>query len=257
MFFFSSCINSLSYSYNTLGIVLKLNFLSKLLRWVVVLFFGTSILAVITLRFIPVYFTPLMFIRCAQQVSDGKELKLRHHWVPIERMAPSMPVAVIASEDGRFMSHHGFDFKAIEHAAKRNLSHKNKRKVGASTISQQTAKNVFLWPGRSWTRKGFEVYFTALIELFWGKERIMEVYLNSIEMGEGIYGVDAVAENHFGCDAGSLSRAQCALIAATLPNPRKFNSADPSSYMRERQHKIMREMRYVPAFKRAGDDLNR
>ena len=182
-------------------------------------FFASTILSVIAYRFVPVYFTPLMFIRCAQQVKSGESMKLRHHWVPLERMSPSLPVAVMASEDQRFLEHHGFDFKAIEHAARRNMEHPEKRKLGASTISQQTAKNVFLWPGRSWVRKGFEAYFTALIELFWSKQRIMEVYLNSIEMGDGIYGADALAEWHFHCQASDLSRSQCALIAATLPNP--------------------------------------
>jgi monofunctional biosynthetic peptidoglycan transglycosylase len=178
-------------------------------------------------------------------MAEGKKLKLDHHWVPISKISPSMPVAVIASEDANFMNHHGFDYKAIVNAAERNRKHPEKRKLGASTISQQTAKNVFLWPGRSWIRKGFEAYFTVLIELFWSKERIMEVYLNSIEMGDGIYGVDAVAEANFQTDAKNLSRAQCALIAATLPNPRKFSSKNPSAYMRKRQSKILHEMKFV------------
>ena len=189
-----------------------------------------------------------MVIRCCQQVSEGKDLKLSHDWVPLEEISPSLPVAVIASEDARFMEHHGFDYKAIEHAAKRNREHPEKQKLGASTISQQTAKNVFLWPGRSWVRKGFEVYFTTLIELLWSKQRIMEVYLNSIEMGEGIYGAQAVAEEHFGKDAKDLSRAQCALIAATLPNPRRFSSKSPSSYMLKRQARILKEMQFVKSF---------
>ena len=202
-----------------------------IIRWVLVAFFGSTILAVVALRFIPVYFTPLMFIRCYQQIAEGKELKLAHHWVSMENISPSLPVAVIASEDANFLSHHGFDYKAIEHAVKRNMEHPEKRRLGASTISQQTAKNVFLWPGRSWMRKGLEVYFTGLIELMWSKQRIMEVYLNSIEMGDGIYGAEAVAKEHFHTDALHLSRAQCALVAATLPNPRRFSSKSPSSYM--------------------------
>ena len=213
-----------------------------------VAFFASTILSVVVLRFLPVFVTPLMVIRCCQQFSEGKSLKMSHDWVPLEDISPSLPVAVIASEDARFMEHHGFDYKAIEHAAKRNREHPEKQKLGASTISQQTAKNVFLWPGRSWVRKGFEVYFTTLIELLWSKERIMEVYLNSIEMGEGIYGAQAVAEEHFGKDAKDLSRAQCALIAATLPNPRRFSSKSPSSYMLKRQSRILREMQYVKSF---------
>ena len=151
----------------------------------------------------------------------------------------------MASEDANYLTHHGFDYEAIEKAIERNKKHPEKRKLGASTISQQTAKNVFLWPGRSWVRKGFEVYFTLLIELMWPKERIMEVYLNSIEMGDGIYGAEAVAEAHFNTDAKSLTREQCALIAATLPNPRKFSSKNPSAYMLKRQKRILREMKYV------------
>ena len=127
---------------------------------------------------------------------------------------------------------------------------------GASTISQQTAKNVFLWPGRSWTRKGFEVYFTFLIEMMWSKQRIMEVYLNSIEMGPGIYGVDAVAEYHFNKKAQDLFRGECALIAATLPNPRKFSSLYPSAYMKKRQRQIEHQMKFIPSFPREGEDYD-
>lgn len=219
--------------------------IKKVILWIVVAFFASTILSVAVLRFMPVWFTPLMFIRLAQQVSEGKELTLHHHWVPLEEIAPSLPTAVMASEDARFQEHHGFDYKAIEHAAMRNIKHPEKRKLGASTISQQTAKNVFLWPGRSWVRKGFEVYFTTLIELMWTKQRIMEVYLNSIEMGDGIYGADAVAEHHFNTTADKLTKAQCALIAVSLPNPRRMNSARPSAYMLKRQKRILREMRFV------------
>ena len=208
-------------------------------------FFASTILSVVILRWVPVYFTPLMFIRLAQQKAANQELTLHHHWVPLDEIAPSLPLAVMASEDAHFLEHHGFDFKAIEKAAMRNIKHPDKRKHGASTISQQTAKNVFLWPGRSWVRKGFEVYFTGLIELVWSKERIMEVYLNSIEMGDGIYGADAVAQWHFGTTAKELTKRQCALIAVSLPNPRRFNSARPSGYMLKRQSRILREMRFV------------
>ena len=208
-------------------------------------FFASTILSVVALRFMPVVVTPLMLIRCYEQVKAGEELKLSHDWEPLTNISKDLPIAVMASEDAKFLDHHGFDYEAIEHAAKRNRQHPEKRKLGASTISQQTAKNVFLWPGRSWVRKGFEVYFTALIELMWPKERIMEVYLNSIEMGNGIYGAQAVAEEHFNTDAKDLTKAQCALIAATLPNPRKFSSKNPSAYMLKRQKRILREMKYV------------
>ena len=219
--------------------------LRAIIRWTVVAFLGSTILAVVALRFLPVYFTPLMFIRCYEQMTEGKSLKMKHHWVPLNKISPSLPMAVMASEDAKFLKHHGFDYQAIEHAAERNRKHPEKRKLGASTISQQTAKNVFLWPGRSWIRKGFEVYFTVLIEFFWSKQRIMEVYLNSIEMGDGIYGADAVAEWHFNTRASKLTRQQCALIAASLPNPRRFNSGKPSGYMLKRQKRILHEMKYV------------
>ena len=219
--------------------------IKKTLKWIVVAFFASTILSVVALRFLPVVVTPLMLIRCYEQVKAGEELKLSHDWEPLSNISKDLPIAVMASEDAKFLDHHGFDYQAIEHAAKRNREHPEKRKLGASTISQQTAKNVFLWPGRSWVRKGFEVYFTALIELMWPKERIMEVYLNSIEMGNGIYGAQAVAEEHFNTDAKSLTKVQCALIAATLPNPRKFSSKNPSAYMLKRQKRILREMKYV------------
>ena len=222
-----------------------------------VAFFASTILSVIAYRFVPVWFTPLMFMRCAQQLQSGESLTLHHHWVSLEEMVPELPVAVMASEDQRFLEHHGFDFKAIEHAARRNRKHPEKNKLGASTITQQTAKNVFLWPGRSWVRKGLEAYFTTLIEIFWSKQRIMEVYLNSIEMGDGIYGADAVAEWHFQTSADKLSRRQCALIAATLPNPRRFNSARPSPYVLRRRDKIMHQMKFVPAFPKEGEDVKR
>ena len=196
-----------------------------------------------------------MVIRCFQQAASGESIIWHHHWVSLDNISPHLPVAVMASEDQRFLLHHGFDFDAIQKAAKRNRRG-GKRKLGASTISQQTAKNVFLWPGRSWTRKGFEVYFTALIELMWSKQRIMEVYLNSIEMGNGIYGADAVAEYHFSKTAQDLSRAECALVAATLPNPRKMDSAHPTPYLRKRRSAIEHEMRFIPTFPKEGEDIN-
>lgn len=222
----------------------------NIIKWMVVAFLGSTILSVVALRFVPVWVTPLMLIRVGQQVADGRQVALHHRWVPLEKISPELPVAVMASEDGRFLEHHGFDFKAIENAARQNRKSTAKRKLGASTISQQTAKNVFLWPGRTWVRKGLEAYFTVLIELMWSKERIMEVYLNSIEMGDGIYGAEAVAERHFGCSAAELTRSQCALIAATLPNPRKFSSANPSAYMKKRQKRILHEMKYVKGWEK-------
>ncbi|MBQ0073247.1 MAG: monofunctional biosynthetic peptidoglycan transglycosylase [Prevotella sp.] len=213
------------------------------IRTIIIAFFASTLLAVVVLKVVPVYFTPLMFIRAAQSIGDGHMPKMHHRWVPMEKINVNMPTAVMASEDQRFLVHHGFDFDAIQKAAKHNRTAKTKH--GASTISQQTAKNVFLWPGRSWVRKGLEMYFTVLIECIWGKERIMEVYLNSIEMGDGIYGVDAVAEDHFEKTAQTLSKRNCALIAATLPNPRRFSSKEPSSYMLKRQRFIVGQMKWV------------
>lgn len=226
----------------------------KIIRWGLALFFSSTILAVVVYRFVPVYITPLMVIRCFQQAADGESIKMSHHWVSLGKISPHLPVAVMASEDQRFLVHHGFDFNAIQQAAKHNRSGGTKH--GASTISQQTAKNVFLWPVRSWTRKGFEVYFTALIELLWSKQRIMEVYLNSIEMGNGIYGADAVARHHFGKTAIELSRSECALIAATLPNPRVYDSSNPSAYVRARRGKIENQMRFIPSFPKEGEDYD-
>ena len=220
--------------------------LKKLQCWlqrIVIFFFASTILAVVAYRWIPVYFTPLMFIRCYQQASRGEEVRMRHHWVPLSEMSKYMPVAVMASEDQRFMEHHGFDFDAIDKAIKERQD--GKRQRGGSTISQQTAKNVFLWPEASWVRKGLEAYFTVLIELCWSKQRIMEVYLNSIEMGDGIYGAEAVAQWHFATTAAGLTRQQCALIAATLPNPLRFSSKNPSKYMLRRQTWIMRQMKHI------------
>lgn len=219
--------------------------LQKILQWTVILFFATSILSVVAYRWLPVPLTPLMLIRSVQQMNRGEHVRLRHHWVSLDSMSIYLPVAVMASEDQRFMEHGGFDFKAINQALNERRS--GKRQRGGSTISQQTAKNVFLWPRASWVRKGLEAYFTVLIEFFWSKERIMEVYLNSIEMGDGIYGAEAVAQLHFGRPASELTRPDCALIAATLPNPLKFSSKNPSAYMLKRQTWIMRQMKHINA----------
>ncbi len=199
--------------------------------------FLSSLLAVIAYRFIPVYVTPLMVIRLVEQAKEGKPLKWQHHWVAMDKISQSLPQAVISSEDNRFLEHRGFDLEQIQKA--RKDARRGKKLRGASTISQQTAKNVFLWPGRSYLRKGLEAYFTVLIELVWGKERIMEVYLNSIEMGDGIYGAEAVAQSHFGKKAFQLTDKEAALIAASLPNPIRFNSAKPSPYLLRRQGQIL------------------
>lgn len=212
----------------------------RILIWIrnlLLFLFLSSILTVVAYKYIPVYYTPLMFIRLYEQFQDGKKMKLEHTWVPLDKIAQPLVQAVVASEDNLFLDHNGFDIEQIQKA--RKDAEKGKRLRGASTITQQTAKNVFLWPGRSFIRKGMEAYFSLLIEWIWGKKRIMEVYLNSIEMGDGIYGAEAVAKAHFKKDASELTRAQSALIAASLPNPIKFNSGKPSPYMLKRQAKII------------------
>lgn len=226
----------------------------RIVKIIIISFFTSSILAVIALRWLPVPITPLMVIRCVQHAVKGEPMAIHHKWVPLQEMSPYMPVAVMASEDQNFLHHHGFDFNAIQDAAMQRIE--GVRRRGGSTISQQTAKNVFLWPNSSWVRKGFEAYFTVLIEFFWSKERIMEVYLNSIEMGPNIYGAEAVAERHFGCTANELHRSDCALIAATLPNPIKFSSLSPSKYMRKRQQQIEQQMRIIPLLSTKGEDRN-
>ena len=213
------------------------------IKWTFIVLFGSSVFFVLLYRWVPVPCSPLMFIRLGQQIISGESPKLKHRWVPMEEISPDLPLAVWASEDQTFFSHNGFDFAQIKVALKENSE--GRRMRGASTISQQTAKNVFLWPSRTWLRKGLEAYFTILIETFWSKERIMEVYLNTIEMGDGIYGAEAVALEHFGVPAKRLTRSQCAMIAVSLPNPRKMNSASPTSYMRRRQSWVLQQMRWL------------
>lgn len=214
----------------------------KIIGKILLYFFGISIGLVILFKFIPVPATPLMFIRAVEQMAAGEELRWKHDWVSIDEMSVNIQKAVIASEDGKFTTHNGFDVKAIEKAYQNNQ--KGKRIKGGSTISQQTAKNVFLWPGRSYVRKGLEAYFTVLIEVIWGKERIMEVYLNSIEMGNGIYGIEAASEHWFGKEASKLSKSEAAAIAAILPNPRKFKASNGSRYVERRKNAIKRQMNF-------------
>jgi len=215
------------------------HFLFKAMIW----FFGISIFLVVFFKWVPVPITPLMVIRLVEQKMDGKEMKCSHDWVPMESITVNLQKAVIASEDGTFLTHNGFDFDAMQKAFKNN--EKGKKLKGGSTISQQTAKNIFLWQGRSYLRKGLEAYFTMLIELIWGKERIMEVYLNSIEMGDGVYGVQAASEFWYNKSANELSKREAAGIAAILPNPRKFKASNSTSYIESRKGKIVKRMRYV------------
>lgn len=217
-----------------------MSIIKRILIWcrnILIFLFISSILAVVAYKFIPVYYTPLMLTRLYDQHKAGNPFKLEHRWVPLSKIAQPLVQAVVASEDNLFLDHNGFDIEQIQKAL--DEAEEGKRVRGASTISQQTAKNVFLLPSKSYIRKGIEAYFTLLIEWIWGKERIMEVYLNSIEMGDGIYGAEAVANAHFGKQAYQLSRDEAALIAASLPNPRKFNSGKPSAYMLKRQRQII------------------
>ncbi|MDP5096943.1 MAG: monofunctional biosynthetic peptidoglycan transglycosylase [Flavobacterium sp.] len=212
--------------------------------WLVFLWFNIISFSVVLLyKFVPVPFTPLMGIRALEHNEAGKDMVCSHDWVPIEEISLNLQKAVIASEDGRFLEHSGFDFEAMQKAYKNNS--KGKKLKGGSTISQQTAKNVFLWQGRSYLRKGLEAYYTVLIELVWGKKRIMEVYLNSIEMGDGVYGVEAAAKHWYIKDAASLTRYEAAGIAAILPNPRKYKASNSSSYINRRKAKISREISFV------------
>jgi len=203
-------------------------------------FFGLSIGSVILFRWVPVPVTPLMLIRCAEQKLDGKEMKLKKDWVPLEEISPNLQLAVVCTEDQNFIEHNGFDYAAIEKAM--DDCEEGGRCRGASTISQQTAKNVFLWPGRSWIRKGFEVYFTFLIELFWSKERIMEVYLNVIEFGDGVYGAEAASAQFYGKHAKDITQGEAALLAVVLPNPLKRSPARPTAYLKKRQAWCLQQM---------------
>ena len=223
-----------------------LNFIMRWVRNLIIFFFVSTVGMTVALKYVPVYLTPLMFIRAAGHIADGKMPEMHHQWVPLEQISPNMPQAVMASEDNLFLQHKGFDFEQIYQARLEAL--KKGRERGASTISQQTAKNVFLWPSHSWVRKGFEAYFTVLIEKIWGKQRIMEVYLNSIETGNDIYGVEAVARLHFGCKAADLTKNQAALIAATLPNPRERDSANPTPYLKKRRRQIVDLMGKIETF---------
>lgn len=214
----------------------------RILLRIVILFLIVSVGSTILFRWVPVPITPLMLIRCVEQKADGKAMVLKHDWVSLENISPKLQLAVVCSEDQNYLKHFGFDWGAIEKAMKANESGQKLR--GASTISQQTAKNVFLWPGRSYLRKGFEFYFTLLIEVFWSKERIMEVYLNSIEMGKGVYGAESAAQFWFKKTAKQLNKDESSAIAAILPNPLKFSANPPSAYVSSRKSWIKQQMSF-------------
>jgi monofunctional biosynthetic peptidoglycan transglycosylase len=220
--------------------------LTRLVLKILFSFLILSFLLVLLFRFAPVPFTPLMCIRLTEQALDpDRTVSLKKKWTPLEKIAVNLQKAVIAAEDQNFISHSGFDTEAIKKALEHNRKWKGKRLRGASTISQQTAKNLFLWPSRSWLRKGLEAYFTLLIELLWSKKRILEVYLNIIETGEGMYGVEAASQHYFKKSAAKLNRQEAALLAACLPNPRKWSPTRPTAYLMKRQAWILRHLNQV------------
>jgi monofunctional glycosyltransferase len=210
--------------------------LRVLLGFVIISFVSTMIF-----RFVPIPFTPLMIIRYFE-MDEGK---INKDWKSLDEIGKNMPLAVVTAEDQKFAEHFGFDLEAIEKAVKYNEKHKGKKVKGASTISQQTAKNVFLWPGRSWIRKGLEVYFTFVIEICWSKERIIEVYLNVIEMGPGVYGSEAAAQYYFNKSSSKLTKKEAATIAAILPNPIRWSASRPTPYIIKKRNWIVRHMKYV------------
>lgn len=214
----------------------------KIFSYIILGLFLSTILLTVAYRWIN---PPVTYLMVKRKIE--KKYPINKEWISIRKLPAHTYNSAIASEDANFVKHNGFDFKSIERARKHN--EKSKRKRGASTISQQVAKNVFLWPARSWIRKGLEVYFTGLIELFWGKERIMEVYLNVAEMGKGIYGIQAASKHYFKKDASKLTPQQSALIIACLPSPLKSNPAKPSSYLISRQGFIMRNMNSIQRLK--------
>jgi monofunctional biosynthetic peptidoglycan transglycosylase len=213
----------------------------KILLRVLLGFVIISFVSTLIFRFVPIPFTPLMIIRYFE-MEDGK---IDKDWKSLDEIGKNMPLAVVTAEDQKFAEHFGFDLEAIEKAVKYNEKHKGKKVKGASTISQQTAKNVFLWPGRSWIRKGLEVYFTFVIEICWSKERIIEVYLNVIEMGPGVYGAEAAAQYYFNKSASDLTKKEAATIAAILPNPIRWSASHPTPYIIKKRNWIVRHMKYM------------
>jgi monofunctional biosynthetic peptidoglycan transglycosylase len=213
----------------------------RLLGLVALGFVSACILVVLLFRWAPVPFTAFMLQdRIAALFADEQGYRFTHDWVAWEEISPNAAVAVVAAEDQKFASHLGFDLESIDKALKD--AQRGRRLRGASTISQQVAKNLFLWPGQSWVRKGFEAWFTLSIEVLWPKQRILEVYLNSAEFGRGVWGVEAASQRFFRKPAKRLNRQEAALLAAVLPSPKRFRVDAPSGYVRQRQAWILRQM---------------
>lgn len=215
--------------------------LRKTAKWLVILLL-LSLLPVMLFRWVPVPGSMLMLERWLD-ARDDPQFELHQRWTPYETIPDNIKMAVIAAEDQRFAEHHGFDLKAIRAAVQHNQRGGSLR--GASTLSQQTAKNLFLWSGRSWPRKGLEAWFTLAIEALWPKQRILEVYLNIVEWDEGVFGIDAAARHHFGIPPGTLSDQQAAQLAAVLPNPRRWSAASPPSHALRRSHWIRQQSRQL------------
>jgi monofunctional biosynthetic peptidoglycan transglycosylase len=218
-------------------------------------FVSVSLAAVIAYSFFDPPLTPLMVIRVVEGRAAHRRVGVTKRWVDIERVSPTLVRAVLAAEDGHFFRHHGVDLDALRRALAYNARHRGRRLRGAGTITMQCARNVFLWQGRSYVRKALEVYFAPLLELTWGKRRILEVYLNVIEWGDGVYGVEAAAERYFGVSAAELDARQSALLAAALPDPRRSNPAAPSRYLAARAAIIVaraERLRLEPAAERTG-----
>lgn len=219
---------------------------SGILKWtfyVLLGLFAFSLFNVILLKYVPVYYTPLMLRRSWEAAGDGRTLDLRKKWMPLEQISPNLVQAVVAAEDNYFRGHYGFSPASIKAAWVNNKAGKKRR--GGSTISQQCAKNVFTFGYSNYFRKTVEAYYTILIELVWGKERIMEVYLNVIEMGDGIFGAEACAQTYFKIPASQLTKRQSALIAVCLPSPRRFRVSNPTTYLISRQKTIAKLMAQV------------
>jgi monofunctional biosynthetic peptidoglycan transglycosylase len=204
-----------------------------------------SIVAVAGFRWLPVPMTAFMAVERMHARAGGEALLQQHAWVPWERISRHAAVAVIAAEDQKFLVHEGFDFEAIEKAV--TDAQRGRRLRGASTISQQVAKNLFLWGGQSWLRKGLEAWFTVWIEFLWPKRRILEVYLNSAQFGRGIWGVQAASRQYFGKDAARLTQPEAALLAAVLPSPTRYRVVNPGPYVRQRQTWILGQMNRLSA----------
>ncbi|WP_101924909.1 MULTISPECIES: monofunctional biosynthetic peptidoglycan transglycosylase [Luteimonas] len=214
------------------------------LLWLPLVLVLITVLQVLALRVIDPPFSTVMALRQIEAWAGSEAgFELYYQWRDLNQIAPSLPVAVIAAEDQNFARHRGFDLDAIERARAHNAQGGSVR--GASTISQQTAKNLFLWSGRSWVRKGLEAWYTLLIELLWPKTRILEVYVNIAEFGDGIYGAQAAAKRHFGRDASQLTNAQSARLGAVLPNPRRYDAAKPGPYVQRRARWIERNARQI------------